>query len=113
MSNTALADLDAELHDAFASEGWADVCEFQPRAGSAVPNVRCYADRRTLNTGEFAEVSQRGVRIELIRQADLPRPAQRDVIVLGQPPSLERLAVDVIVDEDESRYVVLCTRAPA
>lgn len=113
MSNAALSDLDAELHEAFASEGWADVCEFQPRAGAAVPGVRCYVDRSTVTGGEFGEVSQRGVRIELIRQADLPRPAPRDVIVLGESPAVERFAVDAIADEDESRYVVLCTRAAA
>lgn len=111
MSNAALAALDAELHEAFAEEGWADVCVFQPRAGGAVEGVRCYVGRSTINSGEFVEVSQRGVRIELIRQSDLPRPTQRDVIVLGQGLSVERFAVDAIVDEDESRYAVLCMRA--
>jgi hypothetical protein len=71
--------------------------------------VRCYVERGLSFAGELSSVSQRQVVIDLIKQPDLPRPVEGDVIALGVGGT-ELQRVDALQDEDESVYRVICAR---
>ena len=75
----ALAALDAELHDAFAAEGMADVGMYTPPEPSPVPDgwvppaaveVRVYVDRYSARVGRASAL---GTEIGILRSDITPR----------------------------------------
>jgi hypothetical protein len=110
MSNPLLADMDARMHAAFLRVGLGNLCEFRPKGGAAVPNVRCYVQRGIQTIGDQGQVSSDQTLIDLIRTAELPRPVSGDRIAIGA----ELFAVDGAVRAaDESRFQVIVKKVSA
>jgi hypothetical protein len=73
MSNAALSDLDAELHEAFAAEGWADTAVYRATAVAApfARPIRCMVDRRAQQLGTQQQAGTVEVLVTLIREPGL------------------------------------------
>lgn len=89
---TFLADLDARLHEAFASAGMADTGTYTAPGSTAQP-ARVYVEKSLARLAEYGEAYAGAVLITLLR-ADVPAPVAGAVVHVDGSSYILRTPVD-------------------